>query len=126
MAAQAQTRFTVRFGTPAAAVVAHYAPQYDGNGSVWISGYFDRGRWIPGYWAHRMHARYRNDRRYSDHAARYDNRYNRNRNYHQNDNSYRSDRGYYRNQRDAGHRGRHSRNDRGGWNRGRHDRGERH
>lgn len=135
MAAQAQTRFTVRIGTPAAAVVASYAPQYDGNGSVWISGYFDGGRWIPGYWTQRVDSRYRDDNHYSDHAARFDNNYgrndrnyNRNENYGHNDGSYNrndsygwngGDRGYNQNQRDNRNNGRDNRD-------GRDNRGGRH
>lgn len=73
MAAQAQTGITVRFGSPVAAVVASYTPQYQGAASVWIAGYFDGARWIPGYWAQRVDSRYREQDHYSDRNVRIEN-----------------------------------------------------
>jgi hypothetical protein len=73
MAAQAQTGITVRFGSPMAAVVASYTPRYQGAGSVWIAGYFDGARWIPGYWAQRVDSGYREQDHYSDRNMRIEN-----------------------------------------------------
>lgn len=124
MAAQAQTRFMVRIGTPRAAVVASYAPQYYGNGNVWISGYFNGARWIPGYWARRMDSRYGRQNYYYDHAARFNNYYSYyGNNYNRNDRNFRrnrNDRWHNRNQRDHWNRGRR------GWNHGRGNWGGRH
>lgn len=125
MAAQAQTRFMVRIGTPRAGVVASYAPQYYGNGNVWISGYFNGGQWTPGYWAHRMDSRYGQQNYYYGHAARFNNNYGYygNNYYGRNYRNYRgnrNDRGYNWHQRDNRNHGR------GGWNHGRGDRGGHH
>jgi len=132
MAAQAQTRFTVRIGSPRAAVVASYAPQYDGNGNVWISGYFNGMQWVPGYWVHRVDSRYRNENHYSDRYARIRNDYGRNDyNYGRNDNQYRgnrNDRGnyYQRDHRDNGRGNHYGRNGWNRWNNGRDHQGGRH
>ena len=124
MAAQAQTRFAIRIATPAATVVAGYAPQYQGPGLVWISGYFDRGRWIPGYWAHRMDSRYRRQDHYSGRYARLDpyGSYMRGNDFGRNFRSDRKDHQWNRNRRDYrnhgryNHRGRYDGNGHHQWN----------
>lgn len=72
MAAQAQTGIRVRIGTPEVAVVANYAPRYQGAGSVGFAGFFNGARWNQGHWAQRVDSRYREQNHYSDRNVRID------------------------------------------------------
>ena len=64
MAAQAQTRIMVRFGSPAAGVAVNYTQPAYGNGYTWVSGYYNGVQWIPGQRVYRVDSRYQ--QRYND------------------------------------------------------------
>ena len=131
MAAQAQTRVMVRFGSPAAGVAVNYSQHAPGNGYTWVSGYYNGNEWMPGQWVYRVDSRYQQrDNRYNDRNTRYysnDRRDNGNQYYGDNNNGYDN---HYR-QNDQNGRNSYHRNDRGNnnrnWNNNQRDnRGGRH
>jgi hypothetical protein len=138
MAAQAQTRVMVRFGSPAAGVAVNYMQQAPGVGYTWVSGYYNGMQWIPGQWVYRVDSRYQRNDRYGDNNARYynnDRRDNRNQYYgdnngrYQNDQRYGNDNRYGQNDyngRNSYNRNDRNNNDRNGRYNQRDNRGERH
>lgn len=138
IAAQAQTRVMVRFGSPAAGVAVHYMQQAPGAGYTWVSGYYNGMQWIPGQRVYRVDSRYERNDRYGDNNARYynnDRRDNRNQYYgdsngrYQNDQRYGNDNRYGRNDsngRNFYNRNDRNNNDRNGRYNQRDNRGERH
>jgi hypothetical protein len=128
MAAQAQTRIMVQFGTPVAAVVANYMSPSPGPGYMWVNGYYSGTQWMPGQWVYRTDFRYQRQDRYGDRNARFNSRYANYGSYSRNDGNANFGRGNYgRNEnRNYGRNNRRNDNRQNGRNSYRNGRGGRH
>ncbi len=122
VAAQAQTRVMVRFGSPAAGIAVNYAQQAPGAGYTWVSGYYSGVQWIPGQWVYRVDSRYQRNNYYGNRDNGY---YNSNRR--DNGNGYYGNNyGRFQNDQHYGNNNRYRQNNGNDRNNGWHGRNNQH